>query len=314
MKFIQDLREGAAVKDIYLCKQKTNATTKNGKEYINVILQDKTGTVDAKIWEPNSFGINDFEAHDYVYIAGEVTSFNGALQVNIKQLRVAGEGEFSAMDYFPVSSKDIGEMFDELLKFIDSVENRDLKALLNAFFREDEEFVKAFKANSAAKTVHHGFIGGLLEHTLSVTKLCEYYSKAYPVLKRDLLITAAICHDIGKVREFTPFPDNDYTDEGNLLGHIVMGSEMITEKIAKIDGFSPVLARELKHCILAHHGKLEYGSPKMPSIAEAVALNFADDTDAKLQMFTEIKNKTFDTEWLGFNKFLDTNIRMTKGE
>lgn len=314
MKYIQDLKEGAGVKDVYLCKQKTNATTKNGKEYINVILQDKTGSIDAKIWEPNSFGINDFESHDYIFVSGEVTSFNGTLQVNIKQLRVADEGEFMPKDYFPVSNRDIEEMYAELLKLVDSIENKNLQDLLNSFFREDATFIKAFKECSAAKTVHHGFIGGLLEHTLSVAGLCDFYAKKYPVLKRDLLVTAALCHDIGKVREFVPFPENDYTDEGNLLGHIVMGSEMITEKAAAIDGFSPVLLRELKHCILSHHGKLEYGSPKVPALAEAVALNFADDTDAKLQMFTEIKGKTFDTNWLGYNKFLETNIRMTKGE
>ncbi len=314
MRYIQEFREGSAVKDVYLCKQKNVATTKNGKEYFNVILQDKTGCVDAKVWEPNSFGIADFSAHDYVFINGDVTSFNGALQVNIKQARVADEGDYDPKDYFPVSSKNVDEMFAELLGIIGTIQNPSLKALLEAFFMKDENFVKAFKQSTAAKTVHHGFIGGLLEHTLSVTKLCDYYCKTYPVLKRDLLLTAAMCHDIGKVREISLFPENDYTDEGNLIGHIVMGSEMVTDKIREIPGFPKTLANELKHCIVAHHGKLEYGSPKTPALMEAIALNYADDTDAKLEMFTELVNRTDTYDWLGYNRLLESNVRLTHGE
>lgn len=314
MRFIQELKEGSAVKDVYLCKQKNAATTKNGKEYYNVILQDKTGTVDAKVWEPNSFGIADFEAHDYVFINGDVTSFNGALQVNIKQARVADEGDYDPKDYFPVSSKNVDEMYAELIGIIGTIQNPSLKALLEAFFVKDADFIKAFKQSTAAKTVHHGFIGGLLEHTLSVTKLCDYYCKTYPVLKRDLLLTAAICHDIGKVREISLFPENDYTDEGNLIGHIVMGSEMVTDKMREIPGFPKTLGNELKHCIVAHHGKLEFGSPKTPALMEAVALNYADDTDAKLEMFTELVNRTDTYEWLGYNRLLESNVRLTRGE
>jgi len=279
-----------------------------------VILQDKTGCVDAKVWEPNSFGIADFNAHDYVFINGDVTSFNGALQVNIKQARVAEEGDYDPKDYFPVSSKNVDEMFAELLGIIGTIKNPSLKELLDAFFVKDEAFVKAFKQSTAAKTVHHGFIGGLLEHTLSVTKLCDYYCKTYPVLKRDLLLTAAICHDIGKVREISLFPENDYTDEGNLLGHIVMGTEMVTDKMREIPNFPKTLGNELKHCIVAHHGKLEFGSPKTPALMEAVALNYADDTDAKLEMFTELVNRTDTYEWQGYNRLLESNVRLTHGE
>lgn len=314
MRYIQEFREGSAVKDIYLCKQKNIATTKNGKEYFNVILQDKTGCVDAKVWEPNSFGISDFNSHDYVFVNGDVTSFNGALQVNIKQARVADEGDYDPKDYFPVSGKNVDDMFTELLGIIGTIKNPSLKALLEAFFVKDEAFIKAFKQSTAAKTVHHGFIGGLLEHTLSVTKLCDYYCKTYPVLKRDLLLTAAICHDIGKVREISLFPENDYTDEGNLLGHIVMGSEMVTDKMREIPNFPKTLGNELKHCIVAHHGKLEFGSPKTPALMEAVALNYADDTDAKLEMFTELVNRTDTYEWQGYNRLLESNVRLTHGE
>lgn len=312
MKYLQELHDGDHLAGVYLCKQKSTAMTKNGKPYDNVVLQDKTGTMDAKIWDTGSMGICDFDALDYIDVVGEVTTFNGALQVNIKRVRVCDEGEYNPADYLPVSSRNIDEMYNCLLGLIKGIENKYLKTLLEDFFVEDEAFIKAFKKSSAAKSVHHCFIGGLLEHTLSVAELCKSYAERYPLLKKDLLISAAILHDVGKVREFSAFPENDYTDEGNLLGHIVMGSEMISERVRDIDGFPKSLENELKHCILAHHGKLEYGSPKKPALMEAVALNFADDLDAKMETFKEILTSTTETGWLGFNRLFESNLRPTK--
>ena len=314
MKYIKDYKEGDRVFDIYLCKHKQSAVTKNGKPYDNVILQDKTGTVDAKVWDPNNAGIDDFDTLDYIEVYGDVTSFQGALQVNVKRIRKCREGEYNPADYLPVSKFPVEDMMQELLGYINSIENTYLKKLLQMFFVEDEEFVKAFKKSSAAKTVHHGFVGGLLQHTLAVTRLCDYYCSQYPILKRDLLLAAAICHDIGKTKELSLFPENDYTDDGQFLGHIVIGSEMVGEKIREISGFPKMLANELKHCILAHHGELEFGSPKKPAIAEAMALNFADNTDAKLQTFTELMESTTETGWLGFNRLFESNVIGTKME
>lgn len=314
MKYIKDYKEGDRISDIYLCKHKQSAVTKNGKPYENVILQDKTGTLDAKVWDPNSSGIEEFDSLDYIEVFGDVNNFQGALQVNVKRIRRCKEGEYNPADYLPVSSKDRDVMLKELKGFINSIENPYLKELLQAFFEKDEAFLKAFVQSSAAKTVHHGFIGGLLEHTLSVTKLCDYYCSQYPLLKRDLLISAAICHDIGKTKELSLFPQNDYTDDGQFLGHIVIGTEMVGEKIRKISGFPHVLENELKHCILSHHGEYEFGSPKKPAIIEAVALNFADNTDAKLQTFTELLNGTAETGWLGFNRLFESNVVKTKME
>lgn len=314
MKYIKDYKEGDRIFDIYLCKHKQSAVTKNGKPYENVILQDKTGTIDAKVWEPNSAGIEEFDTLDYIEVYGEVNNFQGALQVNVKRIRVCREGEFDPADYLPVSSKNVDEMYKELLGFVDSVNNTYMKQLLQAFFVEDEAFVKKFRQSSAAKTMHHGFVGGLLEHTLSVTKLCDYLCRSYPLLKRDLLLPAAMFHDIGKIKEISLFPENDYTDNGQLLGHIIMGCEMLEEKIHNIPGFPPVLASELKHCILAHHGEYEYGSPKKPALFEAVALNLADNTDAKLEMMTEIFGNVSDTGWLGYNRVFESNLRGTRME
>ena len=314
MKYLKDYHDGDRVYDVYLCKHKQAAVTKNGKTYLNVILQDKSGTLDAKVWDPNSAGIEEFEPMDYIEVGGDVSSFQGALQISVKRVRVCREGEYNPADYLPVSKKDIEGMYQELLAMIQRTKNPFLKELLEAFFVKDADFIKKFKNSSAAKSVHHGFVGGLLEHTLSVAKMCEFYCTQYPLLKRDLLITAALVHDMGKIREISPFPLNDYTDDGNLLGHIVMGVEMVGEKVRDIPGFPPVLAGEIKHCILAHHGEYEYGSPKKPAIMEAVALNFADNTDAKMETFTELLENTDQTEWLGFNRLFDSNVRMTRME
>lgn len=312
MKYLKDLKDGDRVSDIYLCKFRQAAVTKNGKNYLNVILQDKSGTMDAKVWDPNSAGIAEFDAMDYIEVFGDVSSFQSALQISVKRVRICGEGEYSPADYLPTSEKDMDKMYQELLDMIKRTENEYLKALLESFFMQDEEFIKKFRFSSAAKSVHHGFVGGLLEHTLSVARLCEFYCKQYPALKRDLLVTAAICHDIGKIKEIAAFPLNDYTDDGNLLGHIVMGVEMVGEKIKDIKGFPHVLEGELKHCILTHHGEYEYGSPKKPAIIEAVALNFADNTDAKIEIFNEILKNTDQTDWLGYNRLFESNVRMTR--
>ena len=203
------------------------------------------------------------------------------------------------------------EMYEELCGIIRSVNNPYYKKLLSSFFLEDKEFEKRFKFHSAAKTVHHGFVGGLLEHTLSVTKHCDYFAAYYPMLNRDRIVTAAIFHDIGKLEELSVFPENDYTDEGQLLGHIMIGAEMVGERIRTIEGFPVRMANELKHCILAHHGELEYGSPKKPALAEALALSFADNVDAKMETIREIFTNVPENsvEWQGFNRLLDSNIR-----
>jgi 3'-5' exoribonuclease len=317
MKFIETLREGERIQEIYLCKQKSVAMTKTGKEYENVILQDKTGSLDAKIWDPASMGIDDFDVLDYVEVNGDVTVFNGQMQLSIKRARKVAESDVEPANYLPSTDKNIDEMMIELLKFISNVNNPYYKQLLSKLFVENTEFADAFKKHSAAKSVHHGFIGGLLEHTLSVTKLCDFYTKQYPVLNRDLLITAAICHDIGKVYELSDFPMNDYTDAGQLLGHIVMGAEMVGDIIKTISGFPKVMANELKHCILAHHGELEYGSPKKPALIEALALNFADNTDAKIETMTELfksNSAAGPEQWLGYNRLLESNVRKTSEE
>lgn len=313
MKYIEEFRDGDRIQGVYLVRSKIRATKKNGDPYESIVLQDKTGSIDAKIWSPDSPGIKTYEAMDYIHITGEVKNFNGTLQMSLSYIEKADEGEYSPGDYIPVSKRDSSEMYLELRGYIDSVNNKYLNSLLNLLFSEEEKLVKDFKMHSAAKTVHHSFVGGLMQHTLAVARLCDFYAREYEILNRDLLITVALCHDIGKTRELSSFPVNDYTDEGQLIGHIVMGVEMVGEKVRQIPDFPIKLSNEVKHCILAHHGEYEFGSPKKPALVEAVALNFADNTDAKIQTMTEImgSNNAEGDDWLGYNRLFESNIRKT---
>ena len=280
MKYIETLRENTHISEVYLCQQKAIYLTKSGKEYESLQLRDKTGVVDAKIWEPGNPGIGDFDELDYVSVDADVILYNNKLQLKVSRIRRANEDEYNPGDYMPVSARNNDEMYKELLACIESIRDPYLNQLLKAFFVDDAAFVKRFRLSSAAKSVHHGFIGGLMEHTLSVARLCDYYCENYPILNRDLLITAALCHDIGKTRELSAFPEKRAT--------------------------------ELRHCIVAHHGEFEFGSPKKPALIEAMALNLADNTDAKMETFIELLNAAgANNGWLGFNRFLDSNLRKT---
>lgn len=310
MRYIEQLQDGENVSEVYLCKNKIVGKTKSGKSYYSLLLQDKTGSIDAKIWELNN-GIGHFDSMNYVRVDGQITTFNNALQLNVKKIRIADEGEYAQDDYMPCTKKDVDEMFADLLKLVDSLEHSYYKTLLKSFFVDDKEIAAEFKRHSAAKSIHHGYIGGLLEHSLAVARMCDYYTTYYKRLNRDLLITAALLHDIGKIYELSDFPENDYTDAGQLLGHIVMGTMMIRDRIKDIPDFPAKAANELEHCILAHHGELEYGSPKKPALLEALALSFADNTDAKIQTFMEALDAKDESGWLGYNKMLESNIRRT---
>lgn len=313
MTYIQDYKEGNKFFGIYLCKSKQVLKTKAGKTYYSLILQDKTGIIDAKVWELNN-GIDDFDSMDFIMTDGMVTTFQGSRQVNVSRIRKAQDGEYDPAEYIPASKYDREEMYQEIKDIVATINEPHLKKLAEKYFIEDVEFIKKFKQHSAAKSVHHGFVGGLLQHTLAVTKMCDFFAANYSIIDRDLLITAALFHDIGKMWEISEFPANEYTDEGQLLGHIFLGAELIGKEADQIPGFPKTLVLELKHCILAHHGELEYGSPKKPAMAEAMALNFADNADAKLETMTEIYDKADATlEWLGYNRLVESNIRQSSG-
>lgn len=313
MTYIEEYKEGNKFFGIYLCKKKQILKTKAGKTYYSLLLQDKTGAIDGKVWELNN-GIEDFDSMDFIMVDGVVTMFQGNRQVNISRIRKAMDGEYDAGEYMPATKYNIESMYKELINYIDTISEPHLKQLAHMAFVEDEETVRKLKQHSAAKSVHHGFMGGLLQHTLAVVGICDFFSKNYRILDRDLLITAAAFHDIGKLEEISSFPSNDYTDEGQLLGHIFIGAEFVDRLATQIPDFPHIILTELKHCILAHHGQLEFGSPKKPAIAEALALSFADNIDAKMETITEIYEKAEpNLEWIGFQKLFDSNVRQSIG-
>lgn len=311
MQYIADFKEGQKIVEHYLCKQKTVLKTRGGKSYYSLVLQDRTGTVDAKVWDLND-GIKNFEAHDYIKIEAMVVTFQNDYQLNIKKIRKSEEGEYDPKEYIPVSSKDINEMYNDLTKYIDGIQNKHIKKVLQEIFINDEEFVKAFRFHSAAKSIHHGYMGGLLEHTLSVVEICDFLSERYHYVDKDLVIAGAMLHDIGKVYELSPLPVNDYTDEGQLLGHIYIGLEYISDKIRKIEGFPRKVEVFLKHMVLAHHGELEYGSPKVPQTIEAMIIHSADNIDAKIKCVEEtLLEDNTDGLWTPYHRMLQRNICRT---
>ncbi len=309
MRFISDLKVDEKVVEHYLCKGKQTQKTKAGKNYLSLVLQDKTGTIDAKVWELNK-QIQSFEEGDFIKIDALVNCFKNENQLNIKQIRKSSEGEYDPSDYIPITDKDINLLYDQVVTLISTIENTYMSQLLSNIYIHNDEIVKVFKSHSAAKTMHHNYLGGLLEHSVSVVQICDFLSSQYDYINRDLLITSAFLHDIGKIYELSPFPENDYTDDGNLLGHIVMGVEFVNKEASKIDGFPHKLLSLIKHSILSHHGIYEYGSPKRPKTMEAFLLHHADSIDAKIKIYHDaIKDNKTASNWAGYNKLMQHNIR-----
>lgn len=312
MRYLADIKEGENVIGVYLCADRQVLKTRAGKTYYSVKLQDRSGIADAKIWDLND-GINDFKKGHYIKIDASVVSFQGSIQFNIRRLRVADEGEYEPKEYVPSTDFDINEMYEAFTGFIDEMEDQWLKRLASEFFIFDKKFKEAFKKHSAAKTVHHAYYGGILEHTLAMLRLARFIADGYPVMNRSLLYAGVMFHDIGKLKELSDFPIVDYTDEGQLIGHIIIGVEWLTEKIKEIEGFPKTLANQLKHMIIAHHGELAFGSPKKPELIEAIALHYIDNIDAKIKTFSSIleAGETQD-DWMGYQRFFESNLRRTR--
>lgn len=311
MYFIEDFKEGDQIIGHYLCKNKQQLTTKAGKKYLSLMLSDKTGMIDSKVWEINH-NIKNFEQNDVIKVDGEVIFYQDHLQLKIYKIRPSVEGEYSPEHYIPTIDKDIEDLFDQVLQIIQSVNNSYLHDLLLYVFVENKEISERFKTHSAARSMHHSVMGGLLEHTVSVVDICEFLAPKYKFVNRDLLVTAALLHDIGKVFELSSFPENDYTDVGQLLGHIVISLEIISDGIRGIPDFPEELGNLLRHCLISHHGAYEYGSPKLPKTMEAFILSAADNLDAKVTMMEEALagNSTSET-WAGYHRALQRNIRKT---
>jgi len=309
MRYLSELKEDEQIIEHYLCKFKQSQKTRSGKTYYSLKLQDKTAIIDAKVWELNK-DIANFEEGDMIKIDGIVQSYQTELQIKINKIRPSREGEFVPSDFIPTTEKDIEEMYAQLTAIIKTVENTHIKTLLENIFIKDTARVNMIKTHAAAKSMHHGYLGGLLEHILSVTEICDFMSPRYKYVNRDILLAGALLHDIGKIYELMPMPRSEYTDDGQMLGHIILGVEMVAMEVAQIEGFPHQLASLIKHLIISHHGEYAFGSPKLPSTSEAILLHYADNMDAKLKTFEEVIEKDATPgPWTGYHKALERYIR-----
>ena len=279
--YINEIKENDAVDSLFLVKEKSSSVTKAGNVYLRLKLVDRSGEIEARIWTSVESFAGSFEKDGFVHVTGKAVSFQERLQLNITSIEGVREEEILFSDFFPVTEKDIEEMFRSLVDISRQMKNLHLNQLLQLFW-EDEAFVKLFKMAPASKWLHHNYLGGLLEHTLSVVQLALKNAGHYPGLDIDLLITASIFHDLGKVDELSYHRSFDYSDEGRLLGHIVLGMERVEDKIRQLPDFPKELSTLLRHFLLSHHGQYLWGSPKKPMTLEAVMLHFLDDMDAKI--------------------------------
>jgi 3'-5' exoribonuclease len=268
---------------IYLVLSKQQRTTRAAKPYLSLALGDNSGQIDAKVWELSDPRIaQDFNRGDAVKVRGSVSKFEGSLQLKIDQLKRLNPTDYDRADLLPATEYDIDELWVQLQAILATFTDPDLKRLVTAVLA-DGNIREAFREAPAAKQLHHAFLGGLLEHVVSLLTLADKVVPHYPILMRDLVLTGVILHDIGKIHELAWATGFEYTLEGTLLGHIQIGASMVEKTIDSLPDFPPRLKTLVLHTILAHHGKLEFGSPKLPMIPEALMLNFLDDMDAKMQ-------------------------------
>jgi 3'-5' exoribonuclease len=280
-QYLGDLQEHQNIKTVVLVVHKTVARSRKDKEYIALKIRDKSAEMSAHIWDNVEVYRDRFEENDYVLIKGRVVSFQGVLQLNVFHLEPL-QGEVDPRDFLPQTEKNIGNLKLALRSAMKEVKNEWLVRLLKEFFLRDKDFQSRFELAPAAKSMHHAWLGGLLEHTIGVLQLVQQTAPLYPYLDQDLLVAGALLHDIGKIEELSYEKSFGYTSRGRLLGHIVIGVEMVREKVAKISGFPPALLMLIEHLLLSHHGEYQWGSPKRPKIPEAVLLHYLDDLDAKL--------------------------------
>jgi len=298
---VTDLNLNTRINDIFFLKD-VEFKVRRDKKTIDMFFKiaDKTGEIEAINWDVSNDKVEKLSKIKFAYVQGYVTKkkIDGTLQATVSSLTETAPLDLDYSDYLPQSKKDLDELMNIVYSNIESIKNIYLKKLLKAFF-DDQEFVEKFKKAPAATKVHQPYLGGLLEHTCNLVKICETMGDIYKEINREFLITMALLHDIGKIREYTYDRVIEYTDEGKLLGHIAIGLEMIDQKIKNLNNFPPDLELMIKHTLLSHHGRFEFGSPKLPSILTAIALHYADEIEAKISGFINIKEESgnFNEKW-----------------
>lgn len=306
MQTIATLKEGDWVEEIYLVTSKQLSTAKNGVTYLSLKLSDKTGEIDGKLWDNADEVAGRFEREDFVRIRGMAANYQGTMQIKMKMLDRVDDSKVDLSHFLQTSPRNIDDMVKELTAMISELNNGYIRQLLHAFVN-DKNFMEIFKRTPAAKTLHHNYIGGLLEHVLELMSLAKDVARHFPSVDRDLVTAGAFLHDIGKVQELAVRKSIEYTTQGKLLGHIALGYEMVSDKMKGIAGFPQELTMLLKHIMLSHHGEYEFGSPKRPKIQEAIIINYLDDLSAKINNFqvTLKKENVAEGEWTSFSKMHD---------
>jgi 3'-5' exoribonuclease len=301
--FISDLQANQVVTTTFLVKFREVRTKRSGEPYLSLILGDNSGDLDAKMWENVGEAESTVDRDDFVKVKGIIQVFRNKPQLTIHKLRKCRDEEIDFADYFPRTTKDVEEMFEELLNLVDKIQNSHLRELLMNVLM-DESFAAKFKQAPAAKVLHHAWLGGLLEHTLSLCKLCRLIASHYPDIDLDLLLSGAVLHDVGKTEELSYHRSFAYTNEGQLLGHIILELDFINEKISQIDGFPPELKTLIQHLIISHHGEYEFGSPKLPMFPEALVLHCLDNLDSKLEAMRAIlrNDSNIEGSWTSYNQ------------
>ncbi|MBI5418960.1 MAG: HD domain-containing protein [Deltaproteobacteria bacterium] len=304
-KFVKDIKEGEQVGDLFLVAAKALLSSNAGKPYLNLTLRDRTGQLEGRVWDRAEEIGKRFERDDIVEVTGSAIQYQGRVQVKVHDVRKVEEAKPDLGDFLPVTKRGIEPLWRRLRELVEAVADPDLRKLLEAVFPDPPgtETARRFRQAPGGKSMHHDYIGGLLEHTVSVSILCRFLAGHYEGVNGDLLVAGALLHDIGKIEELSYEGTFDYTDEGRLLGHLYMGADWVARKCAEIEGFPPEKAMLLKHMILSHHGELEYGSPKRPKTLEAVLLHFVENMDAKANAFTEaMEDLREGTRWTDYNR------------
>lgn len=304
--FVDAIEAGQTVNDLFVVREKRLAYKKDGNPYLTITLADRTGDVKAVAWDNVEKISKAFAAGDHVKIKGNATEYKGALQLVVLNLSRHDPAEVNPRDFLPSTERDVDQMLGRLVKISQTVENPHLSKLLSAFF-EDTAFVNRFKMAPAAKKMHHAYLGGLLEHTLSMALLIQAIAGHYKGIDKDLLLTGGILHDIGKVDEFSYETHIDYSDAGRLLSHIVIGVEMLEARIATINDFPEDLSLLLKHMIVSHHGTRDFGSPEPPMTLESIILHYLDELDAKVTAVRTFMDSEEDPEaaWTSYHRVLE---------
>jgi 3'-5' exoribonuclease len=304
--------ENQVITTSFVVVSKQAKPKKSGELYLALTLADRTGHLDAKMWDNVAEHINCFEQDDFVKVRGLLNRFNGRFQLTVHKVRSMQDSEVNFDDYLPRTTKDIGVLWQTLVDFIETFKDPHLKALLCAFMA-DPQIERAYKNAPAAKTLHHAFIGGLLDHVVSLFQLCDLACRNYPeTINRDLLLTGAFLHDIGKIHELAFARSFSYTTRGQLLGHMIIELEMLHEKIAQVPGFPTEYKTLIEHLIISHHGKYEFGSPKMPMFPEALMLHYLDDLDSKIESMRAHFQREPDSEWTTYNSSLERPLLNSK--